>query len=251
MGGVRAESTNATRTRIQRQIQRLGTDARMARVAEGMSQAAVASRAKVSQTSVGRLEAGDARLSVMIIGSVFSALGMELSLRAFPGAGVRLRDSGQIALTEVIHLEAHPSWRLSLEAPVGDQNGQAADVLLLGRSFGIHIEVESALVDLQAQLRKGQLKRDWLARRAGINLAFVMALRESERNRAAVRNVASVVRAALPAPSREVLAALRGGLALNRDGLLWIRPLRSGRGSELRVTGNDGEGPNRRNGSHV
>lgn len=97
-----------------------------------MSQATVARRARVSQTSVGRLEAGDARLSVIIIASVFSALGMDLSLRAFPGAGVRLRDSGQIALTEVIRAQAHPNWRLSLEMPVGDQNGQAADVVLLG-----------------------------------------------------------------------------------------------------------------------
>ncbi|MEX0889835.1 MAG: helix-turn-helix transcriptional regulator [Chloroflexota bacterium] len=234
-----------TRTRIQRQIQRLGTDARTARVAEGMSQATVARRARVSQTSVGRLEAGDVRLSVMIVGSVFSALGMDFSMRAFPGTGVRLRDSGQIALTDMIRVEAHPRWRLSLEAPVGDQNGQAADVLLLGRSFGIHIEIETALVDLQAQLRKGQLKRDALERRVGINLAFVMALRESERNRAAVRAVASVVRAALPAPSREVLGALRAGLALNRDGLLWIRPLPSRRDSKLGVTDITEGGPNR------
>lgn len=188
-------------------------------------------------------------MSVMIIGSVFNALGMDLSLRAFPGAGVRLRDSGQIALTDVIRAQAHPSWRLSLEAPVGDPNGQAADVLLLGRSFGIHIEAESALVDLQAQLRKGQLKRDGLERRVGIKLAFVMALRESERNRAAFRGVASVVRAALPAPSREVLAALRGGLALNRDGLLWIRSARSRR-FQLRVIGNEGGASSRRAPSH-
>jgi len=251
MGGVRAEPANATRTRIQRQIQRLGTEVRMARVAEGMSQAAVASRARVSQTSVGRLEAGGSRLSVMIIGSVFSALGMDLSLRAFPGSGVRLRDSGQIALTELIRVESSPQLAAEPRAPVGDHHGQAADVLLVGRSFGIHIEAESVLVDLQAQLRKGQLKRDGLERKAGAQLAFVMALRESERNRCAVRGVGNVVRAALPAPPREVLAALRGGLALTRDGLLWIRPLPSGRGSELRVTGNESGGPNRRDRSRV
>lgn len=120
-----------------------------------------------------------------------------------------------------------------------------------GRSFGIHVEVESALVDLQAQLRKGQLKRDGLERRVGMKLAFVMALRESERNRVAVRAVANVVRAAFPAPSREVLAALRGGLALNRDGLLWIRPLRSRGESESRATDSEGRGSKRRTASHA
>ncbi|MGH2489441.1 MAG: helix-turn-helix domain-containing protein [Candidatus Limnocylindria bacterium] len=251
MGGAKAEPANAARTRIQLQVQRLGIEVRMARVAEGMSQAAVASRARVSQTTVGRLEAGDPRLSVMMVGSVFAALGMDLSLRAFPGAGVRLRDSGQIALTDAIRAQAHRSWRLSLEAPVGDRSGQAADVLLLGRSFGVHIEVESALMDLQAQLRKGQLKRDSLERRVGMNLAFVMALRESDRNRAAIRGVASVVREALPASSREVLAALRSGSALSRDGLLWIRPLGERRESQSGVTGSRDIDPRGRAGSHL
>lgn len=112
-----------------------------------------------------------------------------------------------------------------------ETNGQAADVLLLSpagaeRAFGLHIEVESALVDLQAQLRKGLLKRDGLERRYAAKLAFVMALGESKRNRAAVRGAVDVVRVALPASAREVLASLREGSPLHRDGLLWVRPLR-------------------------
>lgn len=231
MGGARAEPTYAARIRLERQLQRLGTDARTARVAEGMSQAAVARRARVSQASVSRLESGNPQISVSIVAGVFSALGMDLSLRAFPGPGIRLRDSGQIALTRVIQAAAHGDWRPILEAPIGDERGQAADVLLLSpagaeRAFGLHIEVESALVDLQAQLRKGLLKRDGLERRYAAKLAFVMALGESKRNRAAVRGAVDVVRVALPASAREVLASLREGSPLHRDGLLWVRPLR-------------------------
>ncbi len=164
------------------------------------------------------------RLSVLIVGSVFSALGMDLSLRAFPGPGVRLRDTGQIALVNVIRSVVHASWQVTLEAPVGDSHGQAADVLLTHRSFGIHIEVESALVDLQAQLRKGHLKRDGLEHRLGFKIAFVLALGESKRNRRAVTTAAEVVHAALPAPAREVLTSLRTGRPLQRDGLMWVRP---------------------------
>lgn len=224
MGSARAEPAYAARSRLRRQLERLGGDARTARVAEGLSQAAVAARARVSQSSVARLEAGDIRLSVVIVASVFSALGMDLSLKAYPGRGVRLRDSGQIALTEAIRAAAHSIWRIHLEAPVGDPNGQAADVLLLGRSFGIHIEVESALVDLQAQLRKGQLKRDRLEQRLALKLAFVLALGESKRNRQAVQAAGDVVHAVLPASTREVMTSLRGGLPLHHDGLLWVRP---------------------------
>ena len=228
MGGARAQPAYAARARIGRQVQRLGTDARTARVAEGMSQAAVASRARVSQASVARVEAGDPRMTIQVIGSVFAALGMDLSLRAYPGPGVRLRDSGQIALTSALRAAAHPSWRFSLEVPVGDKNGQAADVLLLGPSFGLHIKVESALVDLQAQLRRGQLKRDGLEQRLGFKLAFVMALGDSRRNRAAVRLVSDVIRAGLPAPAREVMSAVRTGQPLSRDGLIWVRSGREG-----------------------
>ena len=223
MGGPRAEPDYAVRARVERLAQRLGTEARATRVSEGMSQAAVAGRAHVSQATVARLEAGDPRLSVMRITSVFSALGLDVSLKVYPGQGIRLRDSGQIALTEVIQAVVGPTWRFALEAPVGDRSGQAADVLLLGRTHGIHIEVESALVDLQAQLRRGRLKRDALELRHGVNLAFVLALGDSERNRAAVRAAANPIRAALPAASREILTSLKTGQRLERDGLMWVR----------------------------
>ncbi|MGH2462255.1 MAG: helix-turn-helix domain-containing protein [Candidatus Limnocylindria bacterium] len=131
MGGARSEPTYAARIRLEGQLRRLGTDARTARVAEGMSQLAVARRARVSQASVSRVESGNLQISVAIVAGVFSALGMDLSVRAFPGPGVRLRDSGQIALTRVIQASAHADWRPILEAPVGGERGQAADVLLL------------------------------------------------------------------------------------------------------------------------
>jgi hypothetical protein len=189
-----------------------------------MSQAAVASRAHVSQASVARLEAGVPDISVAIIGSVFAALGMDLSLKAYPAAGVPLRDSGQIALTHVIRSAASEVWQLILEAPVGDAHGQAADMLMVGRGFGLHVEIESSLLDFQAQLRRAQLKRDGLQQRHGIKLALILALGESKRNRAAVRAAEAVVRAALPAGAREVLTAVRHCQPLDRDGLLWVRP---------------------------
>jgi transcriptional regulator with XRE-family HTH domain len=224
MGGPRAAPTYQARVRTERQLQRLGTDARTARVSEGLSQAAVASHAHVSQATVARLEAGDPRLSVQLVGSVFAALGMDLSLKAFPADGVPLRDSGQIALASTIQAAADPSWRVLTEAPVGNGSSQAADVVLLRPRHGIHVEVETGLVDLQAQLRRGTVKRDALQERLEVELAFVLALGESERNRAAVLAAGLTIRAALPATPREAWAAIRRGHALTRDGLIWVRP---------------------------
>jgi transcriptional regulator with XRE-family HTH domain len=208
---------------LRQQMQRLGTEARTARPALGWTQAAAARRARFSQASVSRLEAGDTTLSISIIARTFGALGMKLVLSSYPADGVSLRDSGQLVLAKAIGAMAHPSWRTLLEAPTGEGR-QAADVLLLGRTAGIHIELESALVDFQAQLRRCELKRTALQARHEMRIAFVLAVRDTARNRAGVQPHLLVIRQALPAGSREVMCAIRGGASLQRDGLLWIRP---------------------------
>jgi hypothetical protein len=112
---------------------------------------------------------------------------------------------------------------MGLEVPTGDQGGQAADVLLLAPPLGIHVEVETLLVDVQAQLRRGMVKREALERKLNMKLAFVLAVGDSQRNRDVVRSAESIIRAALPAPSRSVLAAIRSGLPLSTDGLVFVR----------------------------
>jgi hypothetical protein len=154
---------------------------------------------------------------------------MEFSARAFPGHGVGLRDSGQLGLAEALRRQAHASWRVSFEVPAGEGTGHAADAIFDGALAGLHVEFESNLVDFQAQLRRGQLKRDALQHRLGHPLAFVLGLRDTERNRAAVAAHAAVIRAALPATSREALEAIRHGEPLARDGLLWLRPVPAAR----------------------
>lgn len=150
---------------------------------------------------------------------------MDLSVRFYPGAGIGLRDSGQLALAEVVRAQAHRSWRLGFEVPIGEDSRQAADVVLFGASGGLHLELESRLVDFQAQRRSGQLKRDALQHRHAARLAFVLALRDTPPNRAAVRAHAAVVRAALPATASDVWRAIRTGAPPPaNDGLLWLRP---------------------------
>jgi transcriptional regulator with XRE-family HTH domain len=210
-------------SRLRAQVLRLGSEARVARRSLGWTQSRVARLAHVSQATVSRFERGAVRVSVAALTSILAAVGLELGFRTFP-LGVRLRDSGQLALADEIRRIAHASWRVMFEVPIGDASRRAADILLRGQMRAIHLELESNLADFQAQLRMGLLKRDELQRRFGIPVAFVLVLRDTERNRAAVRAHLSVIRAALPAGSREVLGAIRGGYPLERDGLLWLRP---------------------------
>lgn len=204
---------------------RLGQDARSLRLGLGWTQKGLAQRAGTSQASVARLEAGDGRLALAIPIRVFAALGYDLPLRTFPGDGVALKDSGQLALAEEIRSRAHPSLRVVFEEPTGEGK-QAADVVLFGQRSVTHVELESGLSDFEGQLRRGRLKRDALQRRFERPLSFVLALRDTDRNRAAVAANAGVIQAALPASSREVLESLERGHPLARDGLLWLRPAR-------------------------
>jgi transcriptional regulator with XRE-family HTH domain len=217
---------HAARVRLRSQMQRLGIEARTARMGLGWTQAVLAARAGVSQASVSRLEAGDTQLTITIPNAVFGALGMHLSARVYPAEGISLRDSGQIALAEILRQHAHPTWTVTLEEPIGNGSMQAADMLLDNGVAGLDVELESNLADFQAQLRGGHLKRAALQERLGHPLAFVLALRDTERNRAAFAGHIGVIRAALPASSREIMEAIRDGQPLTRDGLLWLRPRR-------------------------
>jgi hypothetical protein len=92
----------------------------------------------------------------------------------------------------------------------------------------VAIEVERALLDLQAQLRSAQLKRAAYAERIGRSVWLVMAVPDTYRNRAAVEPHRALVEAALPLPSRRIWAGLRSGGRLNGDGVLWVRAARTG-----------------------
>lgn len=220
--GARTRTADAAMARFRGRMAKLGTEARTARLAMGWSQQQVARRAGVSQPTVSRCEAGDSSLGAAAVACVLAAVGLDLAYRTFP-EGLQLRDSGQLPLAQQLRGWAYRSWKIGFEVPVSDGSQRAADIVLGGPVSAIHVELESNLVDFQAQLRSGLLKRDALQERLGHPVAFVMALRDTERNRSAVRAYAGVISAALPAGSREVLSAIRNGRPLGRDGLLWLR----------------------------
>jgi hypothetical protein len=139
---------------------------------------------------------------------------------------VRLRDSGQLDLARVIATAASATWTVRLEAPVGDgRDARAADMLLVGADEVVHIEIERALVDLQAQLRAGQLKRRTLAERSDRPVRFVLAVPDTVRNRRQLATVDDLLRRTLPHRSKAVWAAIRGGQPLGGDGVLVLRTL--------------------------
>jgi transcriptional regulator with XRE-family HTH domain len=215
-------------TRVGEVATRLARELIAARAVAGLTQRQVARRAGVSQALVSQVERGQTTPSLDVMHRLAAATGYDLSFRLFPADGVRLRDSGQLRVAEVLRAAAHPAWRVRLEVPVGTgRDRRAIDLVLDAGEDMIAVEIERALLDLQAQLRSAQLKRAAFAEGIGRAAWLVLAVPDTYRNRTAVETYRTLISAALPVPSRRIWARLRSGGQLDGDGLVWVRAVRT------------------------
>lgn len=205
-----------------------GRELRLARMLAGLTQAQVARLAGVSQTEVGRAERGIGDHSLDARCRLAAACGHELGWRLYPVATVRLRDSGQLAIAQAIVQAAHPNWQARLELPVAPGDRRAADLVLTSATEILHVEIERALVDIQAQLRSGQLKREALAAQLKRQVRLVIAVPDTRATRVRLSPFVELIARALPASSASTWRALRSGEALSEDGILFVRPPRRG-----------------------
>jgi transcriptional regulator with XRE-family HTH domain len=188
-------------------LQRLGRELRLARIAAGSSQADIGRRLGVSRSVVSRTERSqDLALSVLALQRHAAALGLQLSVRLYPG-GRRVLDAPQLALLGRLRERTEPAWRWELEVPMPiARDLRAADARLSRGEVSIAVEAITRFADIQAQVRSAQLKaRDLGATRL---LILVGATRA---NREAVREAVPLVRAAFLTGTRRLLALLADG----------------------------------------
>lgn len=228
MGPFRAQPANIGRARSRYLAGFFGRELRIARMNAGLSQVRLAVLAGVSQTEVSKAERGMLDISLEARCRLAAACGHELGWRLHPVATIRLRDSGQMALAQAIVAEAHPSWTARLEVPIRPGDPRAADLLLFGPTEMIHIEIERALVDFQAQLRSAQLKREALAVREGRPIRLVLAIPATSATKARLAPFTSLFAETMPATSRAIWQAIRAGEPLTSDGILFVRAPRQG-----------------------
>jgi transcriptional regulator with XRE-family HTH domain len=208
-----------------------GRELRVARMTSGLTQAQVSRLAGVSQTQVSRAERGSLHVPLGARCRLAAACGHELGWRLYPVATVRLRDSGQLTLAQAIVSAAHPNWKARLEVPVAPGDARAADLILVGPAEILHIEVERALVDFQAQLRSAQLKRQSIAERQERQerpVRLILAVPDSRTSRARLAPFEDLISRTLPADSRAAWRAIRSGELLGSDGILFVRAARPG-----------------------
>lgn len=220
---TRIERAGADRARALRR--RIANDIRQAREDAGLSLRRVAASAGVSHATLSALERDTHDPTLEVLARVGSALGLDLSLRLFPGTGPRIRDHVQAAMVEALLRALGPGWRATPEVWVSQPVRGVIDVLLESHDVDeplVSTEAHSELRRLEHQLRWAGAKSEALAAARGCSVSRLLLLRDTRRTRAVVAEHAATVGAAYPASSADALEALADGRGWPGDTLLWV-----------------------------
>ena len=189
------------------QLEALVRDLIAARLSAGLSQASVAAGLGISRSLVGAWEVGRIEPAAAQLFAWGSAVGLDVSLRAFPG-GSPLRDAGQLRILARFRATIGDrwSWRTEVSVTHDPNDRRALDALLVREQRRAGVEAVGRLIDAQAQVRPILLKQE----AAGL-ARLVLVLGDSGHNRAAVIAGRPTLEPAFPCPARRALAALRAG----------------------------------------
>ena len=185
----------------------IGSEVRAARRAAGLSQAVVADASGMSRAEVSRIERGAAPwLSVLEAAELCAVVGLDLWLRAYPGADP-LRDAAHVALLRRFLGSVGGDLRVRLEVAL-DRPGdlRAWDATISDRRDTVGVEAETRISDAQAMERRLALKR-----RDGRIDRVILVIADTRANRSMLRSIRPTLRADYPLDTAEIVAALASG----------------------------------------
>jgi len=215
------------RARRRELLRAIGDDLRRYRLDAGISQAAVATAAGVSQGHLSAIESGAAEASLEVLLRLGAVLGLDPSLRWFANSGPLLRDHLQVPMSETLIATSREAWRPAPEVRVYRPVRGAIDVVLDHRIHpdSVATELQSRLHRVEQQLRWHQQKADALAtlpEYAERRISRLLVLRSTQAMRDAVRSAAGTLAAAYPADPQVAVAALRGQASWPGSAILWM-----------------------------
>ena len=201
---------------------------RQAREDAGISQRALARAAGLSAATVHDLELGRYDPRTETVARVSAVLGMDLSIRLYPGSGPLIRDHAHLAMVEALMALLHRRWRPTPEVPVYRPVRGVIDLVLdppqaplFAEAPLVACEAQSELRRLDQQLRWSRAKADALSQSRGQTVERLLLLRSTRRTRAVVAEYAAMIGAAYPARSSDAHAALCRPVPWPGDALLW------------------------------
>lgn len=153
----------------------------------GASQQSIARATRMSQPQVSRIEAGQVRrLSIVDAVLMADAVGLDLSLKVFPGRQPT-RDAAHAKRLRSLLAHVAAPLRFRTEVPLPPRDGvpeqRAWDAVVYGTDGDTGVELELRLHDVQAQTRRIHLKwRDSGAER------LLLVIADSAANRRALRS---------------------------------------------------------------
>lgn len=233
-------------TRLQREARHKEVEARRSigmglrdlRVDAGLTLVAVAAAAGIDPTYLARIERGERHASLAVLTVVAVVLGADLSIKAYPNTGPRIRDRHQAPMVEAVLRIAHPRWTGDPEVLVHRPARGVIDVALVDRRARLVVasEFQSGIQRLEQQVRWHREKEAslpsadlWGFLAAGDDGAVpatsrLLVLRSTRSTRELANRFEATLRAAYPARAADVVAAIT-----SRDapwpgaGIAWMR----------------------------
>ena len=197
----------------------VGTEIRKARLEHGLSQLEAGGAARLSRSSVSRIERGDVPLVPLAhLARLLAVVGLELSARAYP-AGNPIRDAAHRALLERFRAKVSDkvAWRFEVPLPIaGDQ--RAWDAVLVFDATQMGVEAETRPRDLQALQRRLALKRRDDPRVGSV----ILVMADTRHNRQLMQAEGAALREDFPIPSGIALQALVEGRDPGGSGVILL-----------------------------
>jgi transcriptional regulator with XRE-family HTH domain len=156
---------------------------------QGLSQRTVAEAAQISRAAYGRIERAEAAsLPISVAFRVSAVLGLDLSVRLYPGPEP-IRDAGQASrlgrLVASVGLPLRYRTDVPLPSPpLGPPEQRAWDLEIRGHGERTTIELETRITDVQ----EATLRRHGAKRRDDPADHFLLVLADSRHNRALLRD---------------------------------------------------------------
>ena len=149
MAITQASVRRETDLRMRRFRLRVGEDIRRLRLDAGLTLTELGGAAGIHRSHLTRIEAGIASPSLDVLLAIGVALGADLSLRYFAGAGPRLVDRFQAPMIEGFLRYLDPRWSVRLEVPVVTPARGVVDAALVDRTSPVALAAEFQIRDAQ------------------------------------------------------------------------------------------------------